>query len=147
MKRSLSDRVDDAKLSLSLSCGEDERPPAKIHRRRTKSADANFECKTCGRQFETFQALGGHRTSHLRVKTDRSASTKSSEHRCSVCGARFALGQALGGHMRRHRGMGEDMKRNDLMKLQGFCMAPLEVNLHRAIPRSSSRSQLLELFV
>jgi hypothetical protein len=30
------------------------------------SGEGEFVCKTCGRAFASFQALGGHRTSHLR---------------------------------------------------------------------------------
>jgi hypothetical protein len=30
------------------------------------SGEGEFVCKTCSRAFTTFQALGGHRTSHLR---------------------------------------------------------------------------------
>ncbi|KAM0856443.1 hypothetical protein ACQ4PT_049131 [Festuca glaucescens] len=30
------------------------------------SGEGEFVCKTCGRAFATFQALGGHRASHLR---------------------------------------------------------------------------------
>ncbi|OAY38694.1 zinc finger protein ZAT11 [Manihot esculenta] len=80
-----------------------------------------FECKTCNRQFPSFQALGGHRASHKKPRLtggggDGSSETQSSSsssssavakpktHECSVCGLEFAIGQALGGHMRRHRG-------------------------------------------
>ncbi|KAI3967947.1 hypothetical protein MKW92_043989 [Papaver armeniacum] len=76
-----------------------------------------YECKTCNKQFPSFQALGGHnRASH---KTRRVVDLYSSDnpsvnynqkqgsrvkiHRCSICGSKFAAGQALGGHMRRHR--------------------------------------------
>ena len=41
----------------------------------TESYDVNtvnrvFECKTCNRQFPSFQALGGHRASHKKPRLD-----------------------------------------------------------------------------
>ncbi|KAI6676374.1 hypothetical protein NL676_037170 [Syzygium grande] len=72
-----------------------------------------FECKTCNRQFSSFQALGGHRASHKKPRLapgdeaaqrqGSSSPAKPKTHECSVCGLEFAIGQALGGHMRRHR--------------------------------------------
>jgi hypothetical protein len=71
-----------------------------------------FECKTCGRRFTTFQALGGHRASHRRPSPDDHVGSQKMEaacapgpsvHGCPMCGVEFAVGQALGGHMRRHR--------------------------------------------
>ncbi|KAF7075740.1 hypothetical protein CFC21_080501 [Triticum aestivum] len=79
------------------------------------SGEGEFVCKTCGRAFATFQALGGHRTSHLRgrhglelgvgvaraIKERKKREEK--QHQCHICGLGFEMGQALGGHMRRHR--------------------------------------------
>ncbi|KAI7744286.1 hypothetical protein M8C21_031064, partial [Ambrosia artemisiifolia] len=62
-----------------------------------------FRCKTCNKQFSSFQALGGHRTSHKKVKPVDESPTKAKTHECSICGLEFDRGQALGGHMRRHR--------------------------------------------
>ncbi|KAA8539427.1 hypothetical protein F0562_026119 [Nyssa sinensis] len=71
-----------------------------------------FECKTCNRQFPSFQALGGHRASHKKPRLMggdlihgqlQSSPPKPKTHECSICGLEFAIGQALGGHMRRHR--------------------------------------------
>ncbi|PKI36405.1 hypothetical protein CRG98_043187 [Punica granatum] len=74
-----------------------------------------YACKTCNREFPSFQALGGHRASHTKPSLEIStghhpqgpkASDPPSEpkaHRCSICGLKFPIGQALGGHMRRHR--------------------------------------------
>ena len=75
-----------------------------------------FRCRTCGRAFATFQALGGHRTSHKRprVRADgldlllgtrpgKGGGAATDAHRCNACGMVFPTGQALGGHMRRHR--------------------------------------------
>ncbi|XP_027347803.1 zinc finger protein ZAT12-like [Abrus precatorius] len=66
-----------------------------------------FQCKTCNRQFLSFQALGGHRASHKKLKlmaSNLSCSTmKPKVHQCPICGLEFEIGQALGGHMRKHR--------------------------------------------
>ncbi|XP_064941892.1 zinc finger protein ZAT12-like [Musa acuminata AAA Group] len=69
-----------------------------------------FECKTCNRQFPSFQALGGHRASHKKPRLGgdghgqaQGGAAKPRVHECSICGLEFAIGQALGGHMRRHR--------------------------------------------
>ncbi|CAL9096702.1 unnamed protein product [Musa textilis] len=74
---------------------------------------AVFECRTCNRQFPSFQALGGHRASHKKPRLDghghghgqaqAGAAAKRRVHECPICGVEFAVGQALGGHMRRHR--------------------------------------------
>ncbi|KAF7068737.1 hypothetical protein CFC21_074473 [Triticum aestivum] len=80
------------------------------------SGEGEFVCKTCGRAFATFQALGGHRTSHLRGRhglelgvgvaraiRERQRRGDKEPHDCHICGLGFETGQALGGHMRRHR--------------------------------------------
>lgn len=83
--------------------------------RRALAAEGVFECKTCSKRFTSFQALGGHRTSHTRLQArmllhDQTADPGAAErdrarvHECAVCGLEFSMGQALGGHMRRHRG-------------------------------------------
>ncbi|XP_051121557.1 zinc finger protein ZAT12-like [Andrographis paniculata] len=74
-----------------------------------------FTCKTCNRQFSSFQALGGHRASHKKPRLLAQAGgapapapspPKPKTHECSICGMEFPIGQALGGHMRRHRAAG-----------------------------------------
>ncbi|CAN8285511.1 unnamed protein product [Cochlearia groenlandica] len=80
---------------------------------KTQQNDTNrcvFACKTCNKEFTSFQALGGHRASHRRsaaLEGHAPPSPKKSKpvkHECPICGAVFAVGQALGGHMRKHRG-------------------------------------------
>ncbi|VVB04655.1 unnamed protein product [Arabis nemorensis] len=71
-----------------------------------------FRCKTCMKEFTSFQALGGHRASHKKSisggdehslgSVAKKVKTTTS-HPCPICGVEFPMGQALGGHMRRHR--------------------------------------------
>ncbi|KAJ4895659.1 Zinc finger protein ZAT8 [Raphanus sativus] len=73
-----------------------------------------FRCKTCMKEFSSFQALRGHRVSHKKPvnssggeeQTGIVAKKKTEKtgwhHRCSICGLEFPMGQALGGHMRKH---------------------------------------------
>ncbi|ESQ37405.1 hypothetical protein EUTSA_v10002839mg [Eutrema salsugineum] len=79
-----------------------------------------FRCKTCMKEFSSFQALGGHRASHgkpINTSSEEQSSSSSSlssgsitkkakkttSHTCPICGVEFPMGQALGGHMRKHR--------------------------------------------
>ncbi|CAN4098870.1 unnamed protein product [Withania somnifera] len=94
-----------------------------------------YECKTCKKQFETFQALGGHRASHKKSKLliDQSDPIKSKmkKHECSYCGEEFALGQALGGHMRKHRNkliLEKQKEQNHTYKSAEFLKADEKIN-------------------
>ncbi|XP_074586733.1 uncharacterized protein LOC141842426 [Curcuma longa] len=143
-------------LELSIS-GDDGNHvhQAKQQRKRKKAAhddDGMFECKTCHLRFATFQALGGHRTSHMRGVGRKAARLAEGGggvlHQCTVCGARFTMGQALGGHMRRHKVAGGWRKEERRKEVEDdFGVAPLVVNMFDVVRRSASSCQLLELFV
>ncbi|KAG0550613.1 hypothetical protein BDA96_01G353100 [Sorghum bicolor] len=88
--------------------------------------ELRFRCAVCGKAFASYQALGGHKSSHRKPPTpeqyaaaaaaqaaatgadsDETASTGSADsgggpHRCTICRRGFATGQALGGHKRCH---------------------------------------------
>ncbi|KAL3516912.1 hypothetical protein ACH5RR_023814 [Cinchona calisaya] len=86
----------------------------------TKSSRSRgkYRCETCNKVFRSYQALGGHRASHKRIKAlicnskddqetgNISAAVvveeKKIEHECPVCNRVFSSGQALGGHKRTH---------------------------------------------
>ncbi|CAN6284274.1 unnamed protein product [Urochloa humidicola] len=102
-------------------------PPAQ-----QQEEELRFKCAVCGKAFASYQALGGHKSSHRKPPTDEqqaaalaaaaarqaaAASAEDSEettssgggaaasggpHRCTICRRGFATGQALGGHKRCH---------------------------------------------
>ncbi|KAH7660701.1 beta-beta-alpha zinc fingers domain-containing protein [Dioscorea alata] len=84
---------------------------------------SKYECSTCKKSFQSYQALGGHRAAHKRYprgclglridengieNTNSEASMdvlntkKGKSHECLICGKCFSSGQALGGHKRSH---------------------------------------------
>lgn len=100
----MMESINMANVLMLLSQGGEARAPASLGR--------VFECKTCNRQFPSFQALGGHRASHKKPKTNGDSRnqvtvSKPRTHECAICGLEFTIGQALGGHMRRHRALGQ----------------------------------------
>jgi hypothetical protein len=129
-------------LSLSLSLGAVAERRKKLRRAAARDGvgAGEFVCKTCNCSFPTFQALGGHRTSHLRgrhvvalalagdhysaVKPKKTTSSDEQKpaaaHQCHVCGLVFEMGQALGGHMRRHREEADSVAQAPPVLLQLF---------------------------
>ncbi|XP_048227480.1 zinc finger protein ZAT4 [Ricinus communis] len=80
-----------------------------------------YRCETCKKVFKSYQALGGHRASHKKLKlhspiqereletenNNNNAATSGSVsvkkiHECPYCFRVFSSGQALGGHKRSH---------------------------------------------
>ncbi|XP_043708092.1 zinc finger protein ZAT9-like [Telopea speciosissima] len=81
-----------------------------------------YQCGTCKKVFRSYQALGGHRASHKKIRSctpfsSCAARTHEAEsepgnagasnvdrriHECPVCFRVFGSGQALGGHKRSH---------------------------------------------
>ncbi|KAG1337916.1 zinc finger protein ZAT11 [Cocos nucifera] len=145
-----TDTIKTANLLLSLSSGG---KPEKI-RRRTKTEDGVFECKTCGRRFPSFQALGGHRTSHRQPRLQglgldlmQGSRPKTSFHRCSICGQRFSTGQALGGHMRRHKPSRETFAEKNKAGVEKSMLDLNVIPSEDDCARESSHGALLALFV
>ncbi|KAK8483931.1 hypothetical protein V6N11_034693 [Hibiscus sabdariffa] len=87
----------------------------KISKVNNRTARAKYRCETCNKVFKSYQALGGHRASHKKIKAYSQAATHETElkpenvamtekkiHECPVCFRVFSSGQALGGHKRSH---------------------------------------------
>lgn len=69
-----------------------------------------YRCETCNKLFRSYQALGGHRANHKKVKHEnpprlpsgRVVLAEEKVHECPFCPRVFSSGQALGGHKRSH---------------------------------------------
>ncbi|KAL5067953.1 hypothetical protein RYX36_018840 [Vicia faba] len=115
MKRQRENEVEKESIDIATSLMLLSSHRIQQHENNKTYSQAEFECKTCNRKFSSFQALGGHRTSHKKLKCEGEQTLKGNNHvnkqpkmhKCSICGQEFKLGQALGGHMRRHRNNNE----------------------------------------
>lgn len=69
-----------------------------------------YRCEACNKLFRSYQALGGHRASHKKIKAAAAeeknggskAAAEAKIHQCPFCDRIFSSGQALGGHKRSH---------------------------------------------
>ncbi|XP_020579179.1 zinc finger protein AZF3-like [Phalaenopsis equestris] len=97
-------------LALCLLSLARHASPAFSH---TPPPTLDHKCSLCAKAFASYQALGGHMTSHRKPIGDnrlfsgsQPAASSSSDgakgHQCLICWKTFATGQALGGHKRRH---------------------------------------------
>ncbi|XP_006394501.2 zinc finger protein ZAT1 [Eutrema salsugineum] len=78
-----------------------------------KKCKKKYKCDTCGKVLRSYQALGGHRTSHrnkrlkLCEKNDQAVKPENGlvvrrHYKCDICDRVFESGQALGGHKKVH---------------------------------------------
>ncbi|TYH58771.1 hypothetical protein ES332_D08G177300v1 [Gossypium tomentosum] len=78
-----------------------------------RTTRGKYRCETCNKVFNSYQALGGHRASHKKIKAFETelapenvgttcSMTEKKTHECPVCFKVFSSGQALGGHKRSH---------------------------------------------
>ncbi|CAK9170766.1 unnamed protein product, partial [Ilex paraguariensis] len=112
----LEEDQEEAKNSI-----DDRSEDSDFHKARRSRARGKYKCETCNKVFRSYQALGGHRASHKKIKAininSSSAQEQSPEerenvgnstmvvekiHECPVCYRVFSSGQALGGHKRSH---------------------------------------------
>lgn len=103
----------DADADESYSDSDDNGRDLKIQK--STRARAKYKCETCNKVFKSYQALGGHRASHKKIKLNQnqndvlenenggnSTTVEEKIHECPVCYRVFSSGQALGGHKRSH---------------------------------------------
>ncbi|KAL8062445.1 hypothetical protein ABFX02_02G147600 [Erythranthe guttata] len=74
---------------------------------KTKVGRGKYRCEECNKLFRSYQALGGHRASHKKIKLNTPPPPPPSPpekkvHECPFCDRVFSSGQALGGHKRTH---------------------------------------------
>ncbi|AQL06169.1 zinc finger protein 36 [Zea mays] len=91
-------------------------PPQPAPAAHDEALRLRFRCAVCGKAFPSYQALGGHKSSHRKPPTaeqqavvsaadsedETTTSSGGGPHRCTICRRGFATGQALGGHKRCH---------------------------------------------
>ncbi|XP_004494014.1 zinc finger protein ZAT9-like [Cicer arietinum] len=100
------------KIERSLEESDESQEQIKVIKN-NKLRKGRYKCETCNKVFKSYQALGGHRASHKKIKLMNinveesppefeSGIVEKKIHECPVCFRVFSSGQALGGHKRTH---------------------------------------------
>ncbi|GAB4844329.1 hypothetical protein Ancab_037693 [Ancistrocladus abbreviatus] len=115
-------RAEDKFLDISNTINNDDIDSKELmgypRSRNNNNRGGKYKCETCKKVFRSYQALGGHRASHKKIRAlreeydhggrncrsgDSSVMVEEKKiHECPVCFRVFASGQALGGHKRSH---------------------------------------------
>lgn len=72
---------------------------------RDEKCKKRYKCEICGKVLRSYQALGGHRTSHkkrLKIGDKNDEAVVPRQYPCVICEKVFGSGQALGGHKKVH---------------------------------------------
>ena len=91
---------------------EEEKADYSVSKIRKKShSQTKFRCETCRKVFPSYQALGGHRASHKKIRNNDEDDLEDDNDNfvvdekvfeCPFCFKVFDSGQALGGHKKVH---------------------------------------------
>ncbi|XP_065859990.1 zinc finger protein ZAT9-like isoform X2 [Euphorbia lathyris] len=117
--RKKTEKLSQAKHELEEEEETEESEESKSFKTKSKG---KYKCETCNKVFKSYQALGGHRASHKKLRlhnpshneteldTENAVTSSSAVvvppvkkiHECPYCLRVFSSGQALGGHKRSH---------------------------------------------
>lgn len=119
---------------------------------RTTKSNKHFKCQTCNKMFKSYQALGGHRASHKKIKNqsfENQSNDKDQEEsggsssvverktfECPFCFRLFGSGQALGGHKKVHF---SNVTINNISSSPKFTDHNLKIDLNLPAPEELSQ--------
>ncbi|XVF73458.1 hypothetical protein PTKIN_Ptkin12aG0202800 [Pterospermum kingtungense] len=114
------EKEEETEIEKSMEETDESEEYFKLTEVNNRASRGKYRCQTCNKVFKSYQALGGHRASHKRIKPYYSPAPATHEtelesenvgtcsmtdkkiHQCPVCFRVFSSGQALGGHKRSH---------------------------------------------
>lgn len=119
----------------------------------TAKPQHGYECSVCGKVYGSYQALGGHKTSHRKPPSPAAEPAAGEEpssggvageakvHRCSICLRTFPSGQALGGHKRLHYeggAVGDAVKEKNSLKTKAAVAIAVLKDFDLNLPAAST---------
>lgn len=120
---------------------EDSEVAVKVIRTKVRG---KYRCEECNKLFRSYQALGGHRASHKKIKfttaqgapPPRPVAVEEKVHQCPFCPRIFSSGQALGGHKRSHfiGGGAISTNFNNQVKKESRIVEALNIDLNLPAP-------------